>query len=163
MKVHILWIRSANLKWQNLLSNPVGNNEYSKLDLSGLGNPRTVKTLQKVIQKDALIFLMETKSNLDTMKYVQNKIGFKHGLIILSEGRSGRTALLWKIESLVHIQHYSKWYIDVHVVYRCPCGIKMNLATCKQKSITCNNISNGLRSNNLILSLSRRRVEQGLN
>ena len=116
MKVHILWIRSANLKWQNLLSNPVGNNEYSKLELPGLGNPRTVKILQKVIQKDALIFLMETKSNLDTMKYVQNKIWFKHGLIILSEGRSGRTALLWKIESLVHIQHYSKWYIDVHVV-----------------------------------------------
>ena len=41
--------------------------------------------------------------------------------------------------------------------------IKMNLATCKQKSIICNNISNGLRSNNPILSLSRRRVEQGLN
>ena len=58
---------------------------------------------------------METKSNLDTMKYVQNKIWFKHGLIILSEGRSGGTALLWKIESLVHIQHFSKWYIDVHV------------------------------------------------
>ena len=58
---------------------------------------------------------METKSNLDTMKYVQNKIWFKHGLIILSEGRSGGTALLWKIESLVHIQHYSKWYIDAHV------------------------------------------------
>ena len=104
------------MKWQNLLSNPIGNNEYSKLELPGLGNPRTVKILQKVIQKDALIFLMETKSNLDTMKYVQNKIWFKQGLIILSEGRSGRTALLWKIESLVHIQHYSKWYIDVHVV-----------------------------------------------
>ena len=58
---------------------------------------------------------METKSNLDTMKYVQNKIWFKHGLIILSEGRSGGTTLLWKIKSLVHIQHYSKWYIDVHV------------------------------------------------
>ena len=83
----------------------------------GLRNPRTIKTLQKVIQKEApaLIFLMETKATLDTMKYVQNKIWFKHGLIILSEGRSGGTALLWKIESLVHIQHFSKWYIDVHV------------------------------------------------
>ena len=71
----------------------------------GLGNPWIVRTLQKVIQKEtpALIFLMETKANLDTMKYVQNKIGFKHGLIIPSEGRSGSIALLWKIESLVHI------------------------------------------------------------
>ena len=83
----------------------------------GLGNSRIVKALQKVIQKEApdIVFLMETKIDVDGIKYVQNKINYKHGLVIPSEGQSGGTAMLWKIESLVHIQSYSKWYINAHV------------------------------------------------
>lgn len=83
----------------------------------GLGNPQTIKALQKVIQKEApdIVFLMETKTHVDGIKSVQNKINYKHGLVIPSEGQSGRTAMLWKIKSSVHIQSYSKWYIDTHV------------------------------------------------
>lgn len=58
---------------------------------------------------------METKTHVDGIKSVQNKINYKHGLVIPSEGQSGRTAMLWKIKSSVHIQSYSKWYIDAHV------------------------------------------------
>ena len=38
----------------------------------GLGNPRTVKVLQKVIQceEPILVFLMETKLNKDTVEKV---------------------------------------------------------------------------------------------
>lgn len=54
----------------------------------GLGNSRIVKALQKVIQKEApdIVFLMETKTDVDGIKYVQNKINYKHGLVIPSEG-----------------------------------------------------------------------------
>lgn len=46
-----------------------------------------------------MVFLMETKTDVDGIKYVQTKINYKHGLVIPSEGQSGRTAMLWKIES----------------------------------------------------------------
>ena len=54
----------------------------------GLGNSRIVKALQEVIQKEApdIVFLMETKTDVDGIKYVQNKINYKHGLVIPSEG-----------------------------------------------------------------------------
>ena len=42
----------------------------------------------------SLIFLMETKANLKKMKYVMNKIDFKYGLVILSEGSSGESTIL---------------------------------------------------------------------
>ena len=62
---------------------------------------------------------METKiprKKQHKMKEIQNSIGFTQDLIILSEGRSGGLALLWKLETFVNIRSYLKWYIDVEVV-----------------------------------------------
>ena len=62
---------------------------------------------------------METKiprKKQHKMKEIQNSIGFTQDLIILSEGRSGGLALLWKLETFVNIRGYLKWYIDVEVV-----------------------------------------------
>jgi len=53
-----------------LLSNPAGNNEYFKLELSGFRNPHTVNALKKIVQAEdpSLVFLMKTKLPLKAMK-----------------------------------------------------------------------------------------------
>ena len=52
-----------------------------------LGNLRSVKTLEKVVNKEEPInvFLMETKLNRDWMNKVKDKCNMKQGLIVPSE------------------------------------------------------------------------------
>ena len=52
----------------------------------GLGNLRTVRALQKVINKEDLtiVFLMETKLDLEWIRKVTEWCKFKNGLIVPS-------------------------------------------------------------------------------
>ena len=83
----------------------------------GLGNPRTVNALKKLVQAEApsLVFLVETKLPLKSMKRMSNikhSLGLTQGLVVPSEGKSGGIALFWKPETNVHIQSFSRWHID---------------------------------------------------
>ena len=83
----------------------------------GLRNLRSVKTLEKVVNKEEpiIVFLMETKSNRDWMNKVKDKCNMKQGLIVPSEGKSGGLALLWKEEIKVEVQLYSQSHVDALV------------------------------------------------
>nr|XP_023874998.1 uncharacterized protein LOC111987509 [Quercus suber] len=84
----------------------------------GLGNPRTVSTLQKaVLEEDStLVFLMETKLKTEEMAEIKHQLERKQGLIVPSVRRSGGLALLWKDSMLVDVQTYSQNHIDVIVM-----------------------------------------------
>ena len=61
----------------------------------GLGNPLTVKTLQKIVKEDpTLVFLIETKLKVTEMEGVKRKIERQHGLVVPSQNRGGGLALL---------------------------------------------------------------------
>ena len=62
----------------------------------GLGNQQIVNALKKIIKAQVpnLVFLMETKSNIDQMEYVRDQCQFKNGLFVPSDGSSGGLALL---------------------------------------------------------------------
>lgn len=53
-----------------------------------------------MVQKEepTIVFLMETKSNMDWMVMVHDKCGFKNGLMVPSRGKSGGLAMFWKEE-----------------------------------------------------------------
>ena len=83
----------------------------------GLGNPRTVNGLKKIVQIEApsLVFLMETKlprRAKNRMSNIKNSLGFTQGLVVPIEGKSGGLALLWKPEVKVDIRSSSRWHID---------------------------------------------------
>ena len=63
-------------------------------------NIRTVWALQKVINKEdpTIVFLIETKSNLDWIMKVKDWCKFKNGLVVPCQGKSGSLAMLWKEE-----------------------------------------------------------------
>ncbi|XP_050290016.1 uncharacterized protein LOC126728194 [Quercus robur] len=54
----------------------------------GLGNLRTVKALEKVVNKEEpkIVFLMETKSKREWLEKVKDQCKMKHGLIVPSDG-----------------------------------------------------------------------------
>lgn len=73
--------------------------------------------MEKVVKKEepTIVFLMETKSNTDWMKNVQERCKLKHGFIVPSNGKSGRLALLWKEDTIVDVQTFSQTHIDAVV------------------------------------------------
>ena len=81
----------------------------------GLGNPRTVGTLQKLVLEEdpTLVFLMETKFNVQEMVEIKHKLERSQGMIVPSVRRSGGLALLWKESLLVEVQTFSPRHIDV--------------------------------------------------
>nr|XP_023870319.1 uncharacterized protein LOC111982934 [Quercus suber] len=83
----------------------------------GLGNLRTVKALEKAVNKEEpnIVFLMETKSNREWMEQVKDHCKMKHGLIVPSDGSKGGLAMLWKEGIKVEVQTYSQEHIDVWV------------------------------------------------
>ena len=52
----------------------------------GLGNPLTVKTLQKIVKEEdpTLAFLIETKLKVTELEGVKRKIERQHGLVVPS-------------------------------------------------------------------------------
>ena len=84
----------------------------------GLGNPLTVKTLQKVVlEKDpTLVFLMETKLSVNEMEGIKRKVERQEGLVVPSIKRGGGLALLWRRTVKVDVLTYSPRHIDVVVI-----------------------------------------------
>jgi len=80
----------------------------------GFGNPQTVSALKKVIrlEKPKIIFLMETKSDVDWMKVIRDRCGFKESHVVPSDGSSGGLALFWILEIKIQILSSSLSHID---------------------------------------------------
>ena len=83
----------------------------------GLGNPRTVGALQKTVMEEdpSLVFLMETKFNVEEMVEIKRKLERSQGMIVPSVRRSGDLALLWKESQTVDVQTFSPRHIDAIV------------------------------------------------
>ena len=83
----------------------------------GLGNPLTVKTLQKFVKEEdpTLVFLMETKFKITEMEGIKRKIERQHGLVVPCQNRGGGLALLWKDTLQVEPLTYSQRHIGVIV------------------------------------------------
>ena len=62
-----------------------------------------------------LVFLVETKASTERMKGFQNKLGFTQGIVVPSDGRSGRLALLWREGTDIRFKSCSHSHIDVVV------------------------------------------------
>ena len=58
---------------------------------------------------------METKSNRDWMRKVQDRCELKCGLIVPSNGKSGGLAMLWKEGIKVEVQTFSQTHINALV------------------------------------------------
>lgn len=79
-----------------------------------LRNPRTVGILQKAVldEDPTLVFLIETKFNVEEMAEIKRKLERRQGMIVPSVRRSGGLALLWKDSLLVDVQTFSSRHID---------------------------------------------------
>ena len=82
----------------------------------GLGNPRTVKTLQSWCWRERpnLVFLMETKVDLKKLQRVKEKCGFVDGLCLSSKGLSGGLGFWWN-DINVKVISYSAHHVMVEV------------------------------------------------
>ena len=83
----------------------------------GLGNPKTVRALHSLVKLKGptVLFLMETKLSSKKMEIIRVKVGFDYAFTVLSVGRSGGLALLWKQEVDVSIRNFSQHHIDAHM------------------------------------------------
>ena len=84
----------------------------------GLGNLRTVKALKRAMQQQdpICVFLMETKLTTEQLYDMKQEWVYNQGLIVSSTGLSGGLALLWKPGTQVHVQNFSRWFIDAHII-----------------------------------------------
>ncbi|XP_065631679.1 uncharacterized protein LOC136068452 [Quercus suber] len=80
----------------------------------GLGNRRAVQELVDIVQAQdpMIVFLSETWSNKERMKWIRDKIFFDGCFTVPTEGRGGGLALLWKAGVNVWVDSFSKYHID---------------------------------------------------
>ena len=71
----------------------------------GLGNPCTVKALQRaVLEEDPiLVFIIETKLVVSEMEVIKSKLDRQQGLVVPSIRRGGGLALLWRRSTKVDV------------------------------------------------------------
>ena len=83
----------------------------------GLGNLRTVKALKRALKKKApiCVFLMETKLTTEQLNDMKQNWEYNQGLVVSCDGLKGGLALLWKPTTQVHVQNFSRWFIDAHL------------------------------------------------
>lgn len=83
-----------------------------------LGNPLIVNSFKKAIRIEdpIIVFLMETKSNVDWMNVVCNQCGFKNCFIVPNLGLNGGLALFWKNEVIVEVKKSALSHIDAVLV-----------------------------------------------
>lgn len=67
------------------------------------------------IENPSFVLLMETKSNVDWMKMVRERCGFKDGFSYPSKGAGGGLALFWDSDIQVQVMSSSVFYIDTLV------------------------------------------------
>jgi len=68
------------------------------LNCRGLGDPRAVKELRRVLRRYSpkLIFLSKTKRSVTEMAAIQHKLGNYDGVSMDCRGRAGGLSLLWE-------------------------------------------------------------------
>lgn len=100
-------------------SSPTRPNENLELEFLGaweptgnLGPPRPYQC-----EDPNIVFLQETKLNISSFQRVKKWMGFRNGLEIESEGRSGGIALMWKEEVELEVKNFSKHHI--HAKFQC--------------------------------------------
>ena len=84
----------------------------------GLGNLRTVRALEKVVNKEEpdIVFLMETKvDKKEWIDKVKERCKLKHGVFVPSNGNSGGLALFWKDGVTLDVQLYAYDHIDAWI------------------------------------------------
>ena len=104
-------------KRRRLILNPASTNEFLSLELSGVGNRRTVRELVEIVQAEGpkIVFLSETWSSRKHMEKVKRELDFDGLFIVPSDGKGGGLALLWKLEVAVWVDSFSKFHIDAIV------------------------------------------------
>ena len=82
----------------------------------GLGNPKTVRTLQTWVWRERpnIVFLMETMIDSKKLQLVKEKCGFRDGLCLSSVGLSGGMGFWWN-DMNVHVISYSTHHVLVEV------------------------------------------------
>lgn len=65
------------------------------------------------LEKTNFFFLMETKFDVDWMKVIGDRCGFKKGFFVPSVGSSGGLALFWDSEITIQVLSSSPSHIDV--------------------------------------------------
>ena len=82
----------------------------------GLGNPKTVKSLQSWCwrERPSLVFTMETKIDSKKLNMVKEKCGYSDGLCLSSVGLSGGMGFWWK-DLNVRVISFSAHHVCVEV------------------------------------------------
>ena len=113
------WVNSWQTIWDRrwLLGSIAGHNEYPR-NYWGLGILRTVNALKRAWNREALIcvFLMETKLSTEQLNNMKQNWDYNQGLVVSSNRLSSGLALLWKPNTQVHVQNFSRWFIHAHIV-----------------------------------------------
>jgi hypothetical protein len=88
------------------------------LNCRGLGSPCAVWDLCQIAKenKARILFLMETKCSRVCVEVVRVKLGFTRAFMVDLVGRNGGLALLWKDDSEVEIQNFSRRHINTTVM-----------------------------------------------
>lgn len=121
-----------------LLCSPTRSHELPQLELSGLGNPRTIRELHHLIKTKSphFVFLIETKCNRSMVEKVRNQLGFEHRFIVDGRAMSEGLAFMWKSQISVCLDSFTqshffqsftfkdqeKWFLTGF--YRSPLTIK---------------------------------------
>ncbi|XVE60909.1 hypothetical protein DITRI_Ditri05aG0164500 [Diplodiscus trichospermus] len=81
----------------------------------GLGFTLTVQTLKGLRKSEDpdMVFLMETKNKEKRVQGIREKMGFKEGVVVDSEGKSKGLALWWKDKVRVEVIEKDKNLIDI--------------------------------------------------
>ncbi|XP_027150183.1 uncharacterized protein LOC113750407 [Coffea eugenioides] len=89
---------------------------YLSWNCRRLNNPRTVRELRNIIQRDkvSIIFLVETKCSNKVINKLKQDIGWFE-LGVDSLGNSGGLALLWRKDLVVELIRFSESFVDVKV------------------------------------------------
>ena len=82
-----------------------------------LGNPCTIKALQKVVLEEDPILgvIIETKLVVSEMEGIKSKLDRQQGLVVPSIKWGGGSALLWRSSTEVDVQAFSPRHIDAIV------------------------------------------------
>ena len=89
------------------------------LNCRGLGNPKTVSELHRIVRKEdpSIVFLMETRLESRNLEFLRVRLGMSGCLGVDRHGLGGGLALLWNSSIAVHIQSFSHYHIDADVVF----------------------------------------------
>ncbi|KAL9674569.1 hypothetical protein QQ045_030841 [Rhodiola kirilowii] len=97
----------------------------------GLGGPRADRALKEVLKSSQpqILGLIETKLRNCRWDLLRSQLGFRCCFAVEREGMSGGLALLWKKDSCVDIQSYSKHHLDAIIRGRCLSELRCSMET----------------------------------